>query len=243
MKKAIKIVSLLLAAALLLSFTACSGSNAPEKEATDPAAPGADAVTYKIGLCNYVDDASLNQIVGNIKTQLAAIGKENNVNFEITDEMDNTLIYREIFGVYIGRKMSSEAKISDIEALKQIKTGGYTAKVSEDGHSFTVSFGKSGISALNALTEDSACYVVFGTEITEEAVPGTAMTNEPWYEIGNHTGKHRFDGNKTEEYTYGISSLWRKMERRSHSGRMQQGITSRRSSMAQGLPLSRMETA
>ncbi len=125
-------------------------------------------------------------------------------SFEITDEMDNTLIYREIFGVYIGRKMSSEAKISDIEALKQIKTGGYTAKVSEDGHSFTVSFGKSGISALNALTEDSACYVVFGTEITEEAVPGTAMTNEPWYEIGNHTGKHRFDGNKTEEYTYGI---------------------------------------
>lgn len=89
MKKAFKIVSLILAAALLLSFTACSGGNAPEKDATDPAAPAADAVTYKIGLCNYVDDASLNQIVSNIKNRLAAIGEENNVNFEITDENCN----------------------------------------------------------------------------------------------------------------------------------------------------------
>ena len=125
-------------------------------------------------------------------------------SFEITDEMDDTLIYKEVFGVYIGKKMGAEARVSDIEALKQIKTGSYTVKASEDGHSFTVTFGKSAISALNALTEDSACYLVFGTEITQAAQPGTAMTNEPRYEIGNHTGKHRFTGNRTEEYTYGL---------------------------------------
>ena len=125
-------------------------------------------------------------------------------SFEITDEMDDTLIYKEVFGVYIGKKMGAEAKMSDIEALKQIKTGAYTVKAAGDGHSFTVTFGKSAIAALNALTEDSACYLVFGTEITQAAQPGTAMTNEPWYEIGNHTGKHRFAGNKTEEYTYGL---------------------------------------
>ena len=125
-------------------------------------------------------------------------------SFEITDEMDDTLIYKEVFGVYIGRKMGAEAKVSDIEALKQIKTGAYTVKAAEDGHSFTVNFGKGVIASLNALTEDAACYLVFGTEITQAAQPGTAMTNEPWYEIGNHTGKHRFNGNKTEEFTYGL---------------------------------------
>ncbi|MBP3879222.1 MAG: SpaH/EbpB family LPXTG-anchored major pilin [Lachnospiraceae bacterium] len=125
-------------------------------------------------------------------------------SYEITDEMDDTLVYKEVFGVYIGRKMGGDAKLSDIEALKQVKAGAYSVKASEDGHSFKVSFGKNAIAALNALKEDSACYLVFGTEITETAQAGSAMTNEPWYEIGNHTGKHKFTGNKTEEYTYGL---------------------------------------
>ena len=43
--------------------------------------------TFKVGICNYVDDASLNQIVDNIKSQLETLGKENNVKFEI--EYDN----------------------------------------------------------------------------------------------------------------------------------------------------------
>lgn len=45
--------------------------------------------TYKIGICNYVDDASLNQIVENIKTRLAKIGEENNVSFDISLENCN----------------------------------------------------------------------------------------------------------------------------------------------------------
>ena len=39
---------------------------------------------FKIGLCNYVDDASLNQIVENIQNQLAAIGEQNGVTFEVS---------------------------------------------------------------------------------------------------------------------------------------------------------------
>lgn len=39
---------------------------------------------YKVGICNYVDDASLNQIVENIQSQLAAIGKEKGVEFDIS---------------------------------------------------------------------------------------------------------------------------------------------------------------
>ena len=40
--------------------------------------------TYKVGICNYVDDASLNQIVENIQTQLAAIGEEKGVTFDVS---------------------------------------------------------------------------------------------------------------------------------------------------------------
>ena len=36
-----------------------------------------------VGICNYVDDASLNQIVDNIKTRLTAIGEEKGVRFNI----------------------------------------------------------------------------------------------------------------------------------------------------------------
>lgn len=42
-----------------------------------------DGTTYKIGLCNYVDDASLNQICDNIQSRLKAIGEEKGVTFEV----------------------------------------------------------------------------------------------------------------------------------------------------------------
>ncbi|MBQ7582233.1 MAG: ABC transporter substrate-binding protein [Lachnospiraceae bacterium] len=47
----------------------------------DTAASGGQ--TFKVGICNYVDDASLNQIVENIENQLKTLGDENGVNFEI----------------------------------------------------------------------------------------------------------------------------------------------------------------
>ena len=39
---------------------------------------------FKIGICNYVDDASLNQIVDNIQARLAEIGEEQGVTFDIS---------------------------------------------------------------------------------------------------------------------------------------------------------------
>ena len=53
------------------------------------AAAFADGETYKIGICNYVDDASLNQIVENIQEQLAAIGEEKGVTFDISYDNPN----------------------------------------------------------------------------------------------------------------------------------------------------------
>ena len=43
----------------------------------------AEGETYKVGICNYVDDASLNQIVENITNRLAAIGEEKGFTFDI----------------------------------------------------------------------------------------------------------------------------------------------------------------
>lgn len=68
-----KLTTLLLALALTFSMASCSGT-------TD----NGDGTTYDIGICNYVDDASLNQIVDNIRTQLAAIGEEKGVTFNIS---------------------------------------------------------------------------------------------------------------------------------------------------------------
>lgn len=67
-----KLTALLLAAAMLFALVACG-----------EAAPKTDEKTFKVGICNYVDDASLNQIVDNIQNRLAEIGEANNVKFDI----------------------------------------------------------------------------------------------------------------------------------------------------------------
>ena len=69
-----KIVSLALAAVMALSLAACGSPKEPS---------GAEGTVYKVGICNYVDDASLNQIVDNIQAQLAAIGAEKGVTFDV----------------------------------------------------------------------------------------------------------------------------------------------------------------
>ena len=45
--------------------------------------------TFKIGICNFVDDASLNQIIQNIRERLAEIEQEKGVSFEIKEDNCN----------------------------------------------------------------------------------------------------------------------------------------------------------
>ena len=99
-----KLLSIVLAALMAASlFTACGAKSetaapaesqaaASDSTSTETAAPASseassDATSYTIGICNYVDDASLNQIVENIQTRLAAIGEEKGVTFNV--EYDN----------------------------------------------------------------------------------------------------------------------------------------------------------
>lgn len=67
------VLSIIMAAACI---AACSPSNpAPANDA--------DGKTVKVGICNYVDDASLNQIVENIQARLKEIGDEKGVAFDV----------------------------------------------------------------------------------------------------------------------------------------------------------------
>lgn len=68
------VLSIIMAAACM---AACSPSNSAP-------ASDADGKTVKVGICNYVDDASLNQIVENIQTRLKEIGDEKGVAFDVS---------------------------------------------------------------------------------------------------------------------------------------------------------------
>ena len=89
MKKLIAIVIAMLVALSLVSFAS------------------AEQQTYKVGICNYVDDASLNQIVDNIKQKLAAVETEKGVKIEILDAncMADASIMSQIIADFIAEKV------------------------------------------------------------------------------------------------------------------------------------------
>ena len=95
-----KLLAAALSLAMALSLAACGGTGTTSNPSTSSAGgngggtstSGGDAsgsgssggTAYKIGICNYVDDASLNQIVDNIQSQLEALGSELDVTFEVS---------------------------------------------------------------------------------------------------------------------------------------------------------------
>lgn len=69
-----KLIALVLSLIFVLSFASCGKTEDN----------GDGKTVYKVGICNYVDDASLNQIADNIKSRLAEIGAEKGVEFKIS---------------------------------------------------------------------------------------------------------------------------------------------------------------
>lgn len=80
MKK--RVIASGLAAMMALSMVACGSEEAAETTTTSE-------TEYKVGIVNYVDDASLNQIVENIQKQLDAKGEELGVTFNYADYYEN----------------------------------------------------------------------------------------------------------------------------------------------------------
>ena len=73
MKKMKKLFAMMMAMIMVFSFAACGGGD-------DSAADG--AVTVKVGIIQYMDHASLNQIVENIQKRLDERGAELDIHFE-----------------------------------------------------------------------------------------------------------------------------------------------------------------
>ena len=82
-----KVLALSAAAALVLSLAACTGGTISSPDG--PSVNVGDGKTYRIGICNYVDDASLNQINENIQARLKEIGAERGATFQIDYENPN----------------------------------------------------------------------------------------------------------------------------------------------------------
>ena len=70
-----KLTALLLALMMGLTLTAFASAEA--------------GTTYKVGICNFVDDASLNQIIANIRERLNEIAAEKGVVFDIAEDNCN----------------------------------------------------------------------------------------------------------------------------------------------------------
>ncbi|MCR4682081.1 MAG: ABC transporter substrate-binding protein [Clostridiales bacterium] len=86
------ILAVLILTAAVFSFASCG-----EKEKKD----------FKVGICNYVDDASLNQIVENVRAGLEAAGKEKGITFEILYENCNadSAVLSQIIANFISKKV------------------------------------------------------------------------------------------------------------------------------------------
>lgn len=94
-----KLFALVLALAMVMSLAACGGSSSSASTADTTVTTDADTsitddetntevevtekTTYQVGIANWVDDASLNQIVDNIEKELFLKGEELGCTFEV----------------------------------------------------------------------------------------------------------------------------------------------------------------
>lgn len=146
MKKFIAILLVLITVSGAL--TACSG----EKESYD----------YTVGICNYVDDASLNQIAENLQARIAEAEAENGVKFKVLYDNCN----------------------GDSTLLSQI-----IANFTADGVDLMVGIATPVAVAMQAATEDSKIPVVFaavsdpvGVELVSSLeAPGANVTGTSDY--------------------------------------------------------------
>ena len=74
-----------------LAFTGCGGSASSTVAASSAASSAAASAaaeggqTFKVGIVNYVDHASLNQIVESVESRLDELGAEKGVTFDYAD--------------------------------------------------------------------------------------------------------------------------------------------------------------
>lgn len=107
-----KILAALCAIALVFALTGCGKAEQPaqtEPEAVTeaPAEETTEAKSFKVGICNYVDDASLNQIVENIRTRFEAASAEKGIEIEVLYDNCNAdaAVMEQIISNFIAEKV------------------------------------------------------------------------------------------------------------------------------------------
>ena len=86
-----KILTLALSLAMVFTLTACGGENGSQTSGSRSNVGGASGsaqmpepgTVFKVGICNYMNDASLNQINENIQARLGELGAKNGVTFTV----------------------------------------------------------------------------------------------------------------------------------------------------------------
>ena len=80
------------------------------------------AQDFKIGICNYVDDASLNQIVDNIQSRLKEIGEDKDVTFDVSYDNCNA-------DANVMEQIISDFQADNVDLMVGVKTDCYCSPV------------------------------------------------------------------------------------------------------------------
>lgn len=100
-----KLIAIVLTLAMILALAACGAKT--ETPAATEEAPADAPKAYKVGICNFVKDASLDQIVENVEAQLAAIAKAEGVTIEVIEDncMADAATMEQIISNFIAEKV------------------------------------------------------------------------------------------------------------------------------------------
>ena len=79
----------IIAIALSIVLAACVFAGCAAKNGDDGSLKITAGDTYTVGICNFVDDASLNQIIANIRSRLGELEKEHGLTFVINEDNCN----------------------------------------------------------------------------------------------------------------------------------------------------------
>lgn len=165
------VFAMITAAAMTLSLAACSGQSTASSTSSassdssssatsessvssekSTASEESSGVSYTIGICNYVDDASLNQIVENINARLAEIESEQGITINVKYDNCN----------------------ADANVMKQI-----IANFAADNVDLMVGVATPVAMAMQSATEDSKTPVVFAAVSDPVGAGLVASLEEP----------------------------------------------------------------
>lgn len=165
------VFAMITAAAMTLSLAACSGQSTASSTSSassdssssaasessvssekSTASEKSSGASYTIGICNYVDDASLNQIVENINARLAEIESEQGITIEVKYDNCN----------------------ADANVMNQI-----IAKFAADNVDLMVGVATPVAMAMQSATEDSKTPVVFAAVSDPVGAGLVASLEEP----------------------------------------------------------------